>query len=604
MVNYPPWADELLEPYFYKWVNSEPRELSGWTYIDVFWTNLYVNADQFGKPYDSVALQKWLDQLPDGKYFTIVQHDDGIREKLPFGTVVFALGGSKGQGSLIEPLPLIYLDNLNRLEKYGTKSKDIFCSFVGSVTHPVRQKTISTFVNHPDFRYHVTGWTNQVSENNQQVFLDLTSHSVFSLCPRGYGETSFRLYEVLKLGAIPVYIWEDHEWLPFKNKIDHSKLCVSIPSSELPTLYEKLKQIPSEKIQEMRDYYETVKHFFTLEGSSCEICHRLKELSEPYNLIAHRLKSASSTLYFEIEEAGFGAMLDRVRFGLGLALAFNMKPSFKMNGCRYIFPFDIDWKLPDGDMIPFNLERVPSGTIAKLDFFRYYNSKIWLDIACPEPPAFFSHNESMARHYWMACLAEYITKHANQRLLQLVIDTKNKIIWPSNETIIGIHIRRGDKIQDNPHVPVQVYMDYLNRLISAKNISHFVVFLTSDDPEVYKEFRILLNENIRILWDENEKRYNNANWKYIHTSEEIAEQESYTAAKNILLLGDCDYVIGTHNTQFTWLGGLLCTAKHRGDDVDRHIMIQSNPVDGKYILSYYLANFPGVGSPIFTPATI
>jgi hypothetical protein len=258
LVNYPPWADELLEPYFYKWINSEARDMSGWIYIDVFWTNLYVNADQFGKPYDSSALQKWLDHLPDGKYFTIVQHDDGIREKLPSRTVVFALGGSKGKGSLIEPLPLIYLDNLNRLENYEKKFKDIFCSFIGSMTH-------------------VTGWTNQVSGNNQQVFLDLTSRSIFSLCPRGYGETSFRFYEVFKLGAIPVYIWEDHEWLPFKNKIDYSKLCISIPSSDLPTLYEKLKQITPQQIQEMRDYYQTVKHFFTLEGSSQEICERLKE---------------------------------------------------------------------------------------------------------------------------------------------------------------------------------------------------------------------------------------------------------------------------------------------------------------------------------------
>ena len=35
--------------------------------------------------------------------------------------------------------------------------------------------------------------------------------SLFSLCPRGYGPTSFRLYESIQLGSIPVYIAEDDE---------------------------------------------------------------------------------------------------------------------------------------------------------------------------------------------------------------------------------------------------------------------------------------------------------------------------------------------------------------------------------------------------------
>ena len=32
--------------------------------------------------------------------------------------------------------------------------------------------------------------------------------SVFHLCPRGHGPTSYRLYEALQADTIPIYIWE------------------------------------------------------------------------------------------------------------------------------------------------------------------------------------------------------------------------------------------------------------------------------------------------------------------------------------------------------------------------------------------------------------
>lgn len=37
-----------------------------------------------------------------------------------------------------------------------------------------------------------------------------------NVCPRGLGRSSFRLYEVLQMGYIPVHVWDDCEWLPYK----------------------------------------------------------------------------------------------------------------------------------------------------------------------------------------------------------------------------------------------------------------------------------------------------------------------------------------------------------------------------------------------------
>ena len=46
------------------------------------------------------------------------------------------------------------------------------------------------------------------------TYEDYHIHSVFGLAPRGYGPTSFRLYETMQMDAVPIYI-SDVFWLPF-----------------------------------------------------------------------------------------------------------------------------------------------------------------------------------------------------------------------------------------------------------------------------------------------------------------------------------------------------------------------------------------------------
>jgi hypothetical protein len=51
------------------------------------------------------------------------------------------------------------------------------------------------------------------TKNQQQTmplveFTSVLEQSEFVLCPRGFGPTSYRFYEALSAGAIPVYVWE------------------------------------------------------------------------------------------------------------------------------------------------------------------------------------------------------------------------------------------------------------------------------------------------------------------------------------------------------------------------------------------------------------
>ena len=44
---------------------------------------------------------------------------------------------------------------------------------------------------------------------------DTTAASAMTLAYRGYGATSFRLYEALHLGSVPIYAWAQLAWLPY-----------------------------------------------------------------------------------------------------------------------------------------------------------------------------------------------------------------------------------------------------------------------------------------------------------------------------------------------------------------------------------------------------
>lgn len=80
-------------------------------------------------------------------------HDDGIAQKLPKNTIVFAVGG---EGDI--PLPLIYEDVCSELQKFPKipfENKDILCSFVGRLTHRVRKEIVSKFQNNKKFSIHI-----------------------------------------------------------------------------------------------------------------------------------------------------------------------------------------------------------------------------------------------------------------------------------------------------------------------------------------------------------------------------------------------------------------------------------------------------------------
>lgn len=235
--SYPSYCtSEMVEQYFAKHYKGDHERI----YLPVLWTNYYCQKD-YGKG-NIRPLFDWLDSLDKSKkYFTIIQYDDGIIEK-PDGLDI--LGFSSGHGSGI-PIPLVpshYLD-------VPIVEKVYDLSFCGNLTtHPIRKQLIDE-----------TGcWVSYNRRSDE--YYQFLSQSEFTLCPRGYGITSFRLYEALHCGTVPIYVSDVH-WLPASRSIDWSKIAILVRPNEINTIRYKMTQ----HVQDW-DYYDSIKELFTMQG--------------------------------------------------------------------------------------------------------------------------------------------------------------------------------------------------------------------------------------------------------------------------------------------------------------------------------------------------
>lgn len=261
---YPPYhTGDYLDVYFYNYFSkfNPNKEIY---LIPVDWTTCYIQNVNL-----PMLQEKILSLDKTKRYFTVSQHDDAIREYLPQGTLKFCAGGNAGG----IPLPLVCSRIPNDLKV--NLEKDIFCSFVGSLTHPIRQNMISILEKDSKYKLIYRQWTDKVSDVDMNNFMNITSRSIFTLCPRGYGRNSFRMYEAMQLGSIPVYIY-DEDWRAFKDNVNWDEFSVSIHYTNLNNLNSILNSISQDKIEQMsKNAIKAYDDFFSLESLSKQIIERI-----------------------------------------------------------------------------------------------------------------------------------------------------------------------------------------------------------------------------------------------------------------------------------------------------------------------------------------
>jgi hypothetical protein len=228
--NYP---QDNFEP-FEEWFGAnydESRNKSDRAYLPIYWTSFYGNNRHGREKRSMKRLQFFLDHHIDRskKYFTICQNDDSILNNISHLDIkVFGMGCKSSEGTA--QLPLVCQPHKYEFKETG---RPIFASFIGSITHPIRQKLV-------DELQGKEGYFISTEPTSLHSYCYIMSQSQHVLAPRGYGATSFRIMEALQYGAIPVYWTEDDqlfgkgcltagEFYAFKDKwsegqVKHSKM--------------------------------------------------------------------------------------------------------------------------------------------------------------------------------------------------------------------------------------------------------------------------------------------------------------------------------------------------------------------------------------------
>jgi hypothetical protein len=266
-------------------------------------------------------------------------------------------------------------------------------------------------------------------------------------------------------------------------------------------------------------------------------------------------------LLFTQDPTGLGGQISRRLLGLKLALLFERKvvfPHLDEPPYGQIFAplhSHIDYADMIQSAVDLDAATADSCEIVKLDFWNVRKDPSLSAKISAYLPSEFRNSADPELHFTGALLD----------FCQLTQDMRDTVAQANSRLgidsdTLGVHIRRGDKSVETPFVPIGVIREEIIRLCDRRGFRR--VFACSDDPVIFEQLR--LPAPIELVFDETEKRYNNANHRFLLKNPDMASEETRTAIKNIYLLGQCGAVIGQSNAHFARLAAAQITFRNAG----------------------------------------
>jgi len=217
-----PLQEYGVEQDFLWWLQKQPALLADnetdadWDYMPLFWNRVYVN--DWGQRTDDVQAEILRLVTRARPTFTVAEYDiASFHPNLDLcGTTVFTAGRRGTAGIDIpllcspHPLPAILPE------------KHWLASFVGN---------LNTFTPRPEMAEALVGRNDVYCEHasrGPEFFARLMLESYIGLAPRGYSGQSFRFYEAMQLGAVPLLIG-DLDTRPFKRWLPWDAVSLYLP---------------------------------------------------------------------------------------------------------------------------------------------------------------------------------------------------------------------------------------------------------------------------------------------------------------------------------------------------------------------------------------
>jgi hypothetical protein len=227
------------------WESGIFNNIEGLEYADE------VNCDYFALPFkfkDSKE-DRFLELLDKsrhyGKRLICLNNDDfGGDYNIPDDIVLFRTSFYASQRKSNEFAFPVFVPDINQHSKGF--SNNVSVGFCGDSNRPIRKEALSILkksnikVNHDEiFSFFQNPYEDK--KTGRDRFFKNLQENIFILTPRGCGNFSYRFYETMCFGRIPVFVNTDCV-LPFENLIDYKNEIVFVEENELDKLPEKIME--------------------------------------------------------------------------------------------------------------------------------------------------------------------------------------------------------------------------------------------------------------------------------------------------------------------------------------------------------------------------
>lgn len=234
-------GDMGVEQDFNEWLSARPYMLTDnpgkadWMYIPIYWNRYYINTpDEDGAWGGGVqALVDEIDRCNEYnlRKFTIAEADvKWLKPQIRWKDIVVFCASRRDYNGGID-IPLL---SAPRPTPDNIPEKKWLASFLGNLkTDGIRIDMHENLRNRKDCRVENAG-----APMNEFTMTMLESY--IALCPRGQGAQSFRMYEAMQLGIVPMYI-SDMDCRPFKKWIDWELCSLYSPTANVSEYLDVMK---------------------------------------------------------------------------------------------------------------------------------------------------------------------------------------------------------------------------------------------------------------------------------------------------------------------------------------------------------------------------
>lgn len=149
------------------------------------------------------------------------------------------------------------------------KDRKYLTSYVGSNGHGpkrIRERMIDALDGDRSKFYH----------GKIGTWRDVMINSKTQLVPRGFGRTAYHYVEAVQLGLIPIHIYTDVPWIPYRHKLQNLTFATHI--DEFPRFLQQLQQMSDYQLEEMEKGLNQIREsHFSRKGIMTQIARFMQE---------------------------------------------------------------------------------------------------------------------------------------------------------------------------------------------------------------------------------------------------------------------------------------------------------------------------------------